>query len=260
MPTKTGAGGKPQEYDESTGQFGSGSETTHTKSQLSGKGTEYRQNTGYENLINEAKPVTEQDLSNYKIPKDKIVRKQEDAMEWEKYDADYKKYQEEEPNITKDVDEISAMTGLPLIGRDYRLKGEKSYERKVHDKRLHKPYKPLGDVVRYTFEHKVENAPEDIRKTLDKFKEKGYNILAVDNRWKDSGAYNGINCDLVSPNGIPIEVQFHTNRNHKIKEAMHRYYEIARDSRTPANYRKAAEESMNKLAQKWEIPDRITEV
>ena len=50
MPTKTGAGGKPQEYDESTGQFGSGSGTTHTESQLSGKGTEYRQNTDYKEL------------------------------------------------------------------------------------------------------------------------------------------------------------------------------------------------------------------
>lgn len=256
MPTKTGAGGAQQEYDESTGRYGGG----HTQGELSGKGTEFRQNTGYSDLLKDTAPAADLGLQAYQTPKEKIIRRPEDAEKWAKYDDDYRRYKAAEPNITKDVDEISAQTGLPLIGRDWRLKGEKSYERKVNDKRINGPYKPLGDVVRYTFEHKVQNAPEDIKKTLDKFKEKGYNIVAVDNRWKDSGSYNGINCDLVSPDGIPIEVQFHTLRNSKIKELNHKYYEIARDSRTPVNIRLAAEKKMQEFEKLWEIPDRIKEV
>ena len=44
MPTKTGAGGAQQEYDESTGRYG-GSNSDYT-----GKGKKYRQNTVYEEL------------------------------------------------------------------------------------------------------------------------------------------------------------------------------------------------------------------
>jgi uncharacterized protein (UPF0147 family) len=72
--------------------------------------------------------------------------------------------------------------------------------------------------------------------------------------------YKGVNVDIVSPNGVPIEVQFLTKNNHKIKEEMHKYYEIARDSSKPPDIRKSAEEAMEKLAQLWEIPDDIMEL
>ena len=95
---------------------------------------------------------------------------------------------------------------------------------------------------------------------LAKFEEKGYNIIAVDNKWKESGAYKGINVDIVSPKGIPIEVQFTTYNNSDLKNRMHRYYEIVRDSRTPATIQALAEKKMYELATLWEVPDRITEV
>lgn len=44
MPTKKGAGGEPQEYDESTGRYGGGN------LDYTGKGKEYRQNTVHEEL------------------------------------------------------------------------------------------------------------------------------------------------------------------------------------------------------------------
>ena len=47
MAEKKGAGGKPQAYDESTGQYGNG--TSETK---------YRQNTSYEDIIGENKKST----------------------------------------------------------------------------------------------------------------------------------------------------------------------------------------------------------
>ena len=57
MPTKTGAGGAPQEYDESTGRYGGGN------SDYTGKGREYRQNTTHEELTKskESSIIKEQD-------------------------------------------------------------------------------------------------------------------------------------------------------------------------------------------------------
>lgn len=199
-------------------------------------------------------------LSEYQIPKEPIVRKPQDAEKWEVYDKDYETYKTKEPAITADIDAISKETGMPLIGRDYRLKGKGSYDRKVNDKRLNGEYKPLGDVVRYTFEHSMDNAPKEINANLNKLREKGYKVVAVDNKWKNSGAYNGINVDVISPSGVPMEIQYMTTDNHKIKEEMHRYYEISRDKRTPEHIRDLAERKMREISKLWKRPKGIEEV
>ncbi len=242
------------------------------------KKVEYRQNTPYERILADdrardeererreterQKPLTSEEnkrLGEYKIPKEPIIRKAEDAVKWKLYDEDYDFYTVSEPKITADMDKISELTGMPLIGRDYRLKGKASYDRKVNDKRLDGKYKPIGDAVRYTFEHSAENAPAQIRSNLDRFRERGYRVVAIDNKWNDTSAYNGINVDIISPSGVPMEVQFTTRENHKIKEEMHRFYEISRDKRTPDDIREFAERKMILLATLWKKPKDIEEV
>ena len=91
-------------------------------------------------------------------------------------------------------------------------------------------------------------------------RKKGYNIVAVDNKWKDDGAYNGINVDVISPSGVPMEIQYMTKYNHEVKEGMHKYYEISRDSRTPAHIKELAERKMQELSKRWERPNGIEEV
>lgn len=200
------------------------------------------------------------DLQNYQVPKAPVVRREKDAEQWARYDSDYHLYESEEPSITKDVDKISAEVGLPLIGREHRLKGKQSYDRKVNDKRLGKDYKQIGNAVRYTFEHKSQNAVKDIQKTLAKFEENGYTIISVDNKWKANGVYKGVNVDILSPKGVPIEVQFLTKRNHALKDVMHKYYEIARASTTPERIKALAEKKMQELATLWEYPEGIKEL
>ena len=95
---------------------------------------------------------------------------------------------------------------------------------------------------------------------LDLLRKKGYNIIAVDNKWKDDGAYNGINVDVISPSGVPMEIQYMTENNHDVKEAMHKYYEISRDSRTPTDIKELAERKMRELSKRWERPKGIEEV
>lgn len=236
-----------------------------------GKSKEYRQNTSYAELTKEnanlqenlQSQLTEEEratLRSYKIPKEPIIRKPADAEKWKKYDQDYTIYMQKEPKITADMDKISEETGMPLIGRDFRLKSKGSYDRKVNDKRLNGEYKPLGDVIRYTFEHPFENSSKKIKENLDKLKKYGYNISAIDNKWKDDGAYNGINVDVVSPDGIPMEIQYTTKHNAAVKEEMHVSYEILRDRRTPENIRGLAERQMQEIAKKWVKPKDIEEV
>lgn len=223
---------------------------------------QYMQNESYDNIqknsIQEENDYSE--LDNYKIPKESVVRKTEDAKKWELYDRDYKNFVDNEPNITKDIDEISETLKMPLIGRDFRIKGKASYDRKVNVKRLSGEYKQLGDVVRYTFEHSMDNPVGQIGKNLEALKQKGYKIIKVDNRWKDDGAYNGINVDVVSPAGIPIEIQYHTKNNHKIKETLHKDYEVLRDSRTPQHIKVLAKKRMDEAKKLWEIPNNIKEI
>ena len=139
-----------------------------------GKSKGYRQNTSYAELTKEnanlqenlQSQLTEEEratLRSYKIPKEPIIRKPADAEKWKKYDQDYTIYMQKEPKITADMDKISEETGMPLIGRDFRLKSKGSYDRKVNDKRLNGEYKPLGDVIRYTFEHPFENSSKKIK-------------------------------------------------------------------------------------------------
>ena len=239
---------------------------------------EYRQNTPYAKIIADdrareaererreaehQKPLTPEEnkrLDEYKIPKEPIVRKPEDAAKWKLYDEDFDFYTVSEPQITDDMDKISELTGMPLIGRDYRLKGKASYDRKVNDKRLGGEYRPIGDAVRYTFEHTTENAPAQIHSNLKRFCDMGYRVVAIDNKWNDTSAYNGINVDIISPSGVPMEVQFTTRENHKIKEEMHRFYEISRDKRTPEDIRELAERKMILLETLWKKPKGIEEV
>ena len=82
----------------------------------------------------------------------------------------------------------------------------------------------------------------------------------MDNKWKDDGAYNGINVDVVSPSGVPMEIQYMTEHNRKVKEDMHKYYEISRDSRTPNDIKELAERKMHEVAKKWLKPKGIEEV
>ena len=108
--------------------------------------------------------------------------------------------------------------------------------------------------------HKAKDSVKDIRKTLAKFEENGYAIVAIDNKWKTNGAYKGVNVDILSPQGVPIEVQFMTEYNHIIKQAMHKYYETARASTTPARIKALAEKKMQELATLWEYPEGIKEL
>ena len=194
-------------------------------------------------------------------PKQKVVRNPEDAVKWKRYDDDYEKYKSSEPKITADMQEVSTLSKMPLKGLEHRFKEKESYDRKVRDKRIGADREDsIGDAVRYTFEHPMENAAGAIKNNLKMLSDKGYKIKKIDNKWKDGGAYNGINVDIVSPDGVPMEVQYITEFNSRIKDKMHAYYDLARDETVPENIQKLAKQKMGEIAKQWNRPANIEEV
>lgn len=162
-----------------------------------GKGKEFRQNTLYENLTkldksdiikNPPKDSEKEELERYNKeyhsrPKQKVVRKPEDAVKWKRYDDDYEKYKSFEPKITADMQEVSTLSEMPLKGLEHRFKEKESYDRKVRDKRIGAGREDsIGDAVRYTFEHPMENAATAIKSNLKMLSDKGYKIEKIDNK------------------------------------------------------------------------------
>ena len=242
---------------------------------FTGKGTTFRQNTPYEELTNREKhdiiknpPENNknEELERYNReyhsrPKQKVVRNPKDAAKWKRYDDDYEKYKSSEPKITADMQEISKLSNMPLKGLEHRFKEKESYDRKVRDKRIGAGREDsIGDAVRYTFEHPMENAANAIKSNIKMLSNKGYKIEKIDNKWKDDGAYNGINVDVVSPDGVPMEVQYITEFNSHIKNQMHAYYDLSRDTTVPENIRTLAEKEMKNISKKWARPVGIEEV
>lgn len=100
-------------------------------------------------------------------PKSEIVRKPEDSDKWKRYDNDYNAFVADEPKISKDMKTIASKTNMPLMGLEYRMKGKSSYDRKVQDKRISQGKDSrIGDAVRFTFMHPMDNAAQSIKNNL----------------------------------------------------------------------------------------------
>lgn len=128
MPTKTGAGGAQQEYDESTGRYGGG----HTQGELSGKGTEFRQNTDYKELTSQDKG----DKIKAEKPKKKLVYDTPETREfYDRVNSDnyYTMEELKDHSVVKYLDTLSAELkakygDTSTINTPERIKNRKVWE------------------------------------------------------------------------------------------------------------------------------------
>lgn len=139
-----------------------------------------------------------------------------------------------EPKITMDMKSLEN-SNSKLVGLDYKLKGEDSLSRKIISDSIDdtisytKSATNIGDSVRYTLVISDEMYTSEIKKSLDSLVDKGYKVNKFKNFWGED-IYQGINVSLISPDGIKMELQFHTNDSFITKEKLnHIYYEIARN-------------------------------
>jgi hypothetical protein len=145
--------------------------------------------------------------------------------------------------------------GARLDGFDYRLKAEKSLGRKIENEYkteefggdVDKCAAAMSDVVRYTMMTTNERYTSTVESALSDLRAKGY-TTRVKNYWEEGQPYRGLNVALTSPEGLKIELQFHTPQSMYVKNKTHALYEKYRE-----------EKDDNKRRQMFDAMVRITD-
>lgn len=173
----------------------------------------------------------------------------------------YNKALESEPEITANVKAVAEKSGMSMEGLENRIKGKESYLRKIESR-----YSPDGntyevkDILRYTYTAAPENLVKCMQKSIEAYRNMGYNTIEVKNYWTDKlNPYNGINTTLRAPNGQAFEIQYHTPESFQVKnEEMHRLYEMQRLIKDAGSKEYMdLDDEMFKLSDSMEIPKNI---
>ena len=175
------------------------------------------------------------------------------------------KVKEVEPDVTKIMKSLEK-EGAHLEGLDYRLKSGESLSRKIlsdaHVKgvTLEEAATSIGDSLRYTLVIDETNYSDIVSKSLRQLQNDGYSISKVKNFWGDE-IYQGINVSVVTPGGIKIGLQFHTEASYYTKEVLnHSYYEIARSETATIDEIINANDAMIENQSKVNVPSRAEEI
>jgi len=164
---------------------------------------------------------------------------------------------EAEPAVTAMLQELAEEAGGRMYKLEYRLKSRKSALRKLR-KILHEhPDRPvaalmINDSFRYTM--LVEDDPPGnyvraIQATFTRLLGEGHEVIEVKNYWPKGDNYSGVNTVLKHPNGLPWELQFHTEASSEWNAKQHSLYEVLRGVDTPVERKR---EVFDQMKQCWE--------
>lgn len=162
-------------------------------------------------------------------------------FKWARPTADdvHAKAKAAEPEITRAMKGIEG-DGATLVGLEYAVKGKDSLTRKIVTDAAKErvSYGVAGgnikDSVRYTLQVNEANYAGKVTSALSQLEAQGYKVTNFKNTWgKEPMLYQGINCNLKTPQGLTIELQFHTPTSFYTKEKLnHKPYEEARLPKT----------------------------
>lgn len=155
-----------------------------------------------------------------------------------------------EPFITDDMKAVAQDVGAQMAGLAFALKSEQSLVRKIETEMLKSGIgaeiiaKEMHDVIRYTILLQFDEFVSDYEKTVHTLKQKGYNLLAVKNTWRNGASYKGINTNWIKA-GQVFELQFHTQESFHLKNSqLHQLYEEWRLPETNLFRKRELEEMM----------------
>lgn len=165
-----------------------------------------------------------------------------------------------EPSLTPLLTHIAASEGGQMAGLDHRFKDKPSLLRKMTAEASLYPSpgdcaKNMSDPLRYTMVLPTDEYSITSKEVLDTLTSKGYR-KRVKNFWVRGDDYNGINVALTSPEGVPVEVQFHTKDSLSAKKACHPLYEQWRTSSDPKT-RSALTAQMTQIADSSLFPPGV---
>lgn len=148
-----------------------------------------------------------------------------------------------EPQITKDIEEIATVLKAEIVGLEDKFKTENSLARKLSDYSAEKnlPLKIIAtrtnDVLRYTYLLSQNRYAQGLNSVQNHFQKKGYKIGKIFNGWLLEGTirdigYRGINLTISSSQEQKFELQLHTKASFKLKTETHGLYEEFRSLNT----------------------------
>jgi len=150
-----------------------------------------------------------------------------------------------EPNVTNLMLSLQDPT-TKLTGIEYRFKSLSSIESKISRTMSSYGYSAfdaasqVNDSLRYTLICDSGSYTDTVIAKLAKLKSEGYQIKYMNNAWGNS-TYKGLNITLVGPDGVDIELQFHTQSSFNVKQNQnHLWYEISRSPNVDPNIKNLA--------------------
>lgn len=171
-----------------------------------------------------------------------------------------------EPAVTEVMKGFESDTAH-LEGLEFRIKSKSSLQekiaRKVREKGLgvEEAAAGIADTLRYTLVIDDDEYVATTKAILDSLVEQGYSVAEFENHWADVDYdYQGINTKLRCPEGLLIELQFHTPDSYDTKqEKTHKYYEIIRSEDATEEEKAEAARIQHELFAQVPVPEGVME-
>lgn len=170
-----------------------------------------------------------------------------------------------EPIATKALNKVVGRLGGEMKGLDFKLKSEKSLLRKIRQKLEENPglsptdaMLSVSDSLRYTATFPAENYAAGVYETLGEMELLDFKVDKIKNYWcrenSEDCSYQGINVRMLAPDGLKIELQFHTEETFQVKEIKsHPIYEALRTTKDPTKA-KTLKEQLTNLWRSIKVP------
>ncbi len=150
--------------------------------------------------------------------------------------------EENEPNITSDLQTIALEVSAQIVGLENKFKSEESLTRKLVDaanassQTLREKAETINDALRYTIVLPFEIYAEGFQETIKRLHKIAYQIPQnrIWNAWQTAGmrfdkGYRGINITVNSSRRQKFELQFHTEASFRLKAETHYLYQELRN-------------------------------
>lgn len=206
--------------------------------------------------------VKRTNIANKNVDKIDDISYNEDVEK--RIDESLKLAREQEPRITKELQDIVEANGGKLVGLEYRLKTRDSLKRKVlsdlqFNSNIIEVVNSINDNVRYTSIIGSNNYVKhyyNVKKDLEKH---GYKLIKVKNFWTSkNNPYNGLNVIVENNIGYKFELQFHTQESFDLKQGiLHKLYEQYRILPLNSTEAKEIQMKMFEISEKLEPPKDI---
>jgi SPP1 gp7 family putative phage head morphogenesis protein len=161
-----------------------------------------------------------------------------------------------EPKITRDIIDLAKKHDGTMVGLEHRVKSQASLSEKIGTRAgkssLVDATEQIHDTVRYTMKFKDSDYIASVTRTVDDLRTAGYQVTTRNN-WARGNPYYGVNAQVVTPDGVKMEMQFHTSSSLALKAKTHPIYEELRVSSDPV-IQTALHKDMIALTEKVRFP------